>query len=314
MPLLVTPLDVAHATIPTIADGERVKAANLTPTAQQLADLAEVARQSILHLATPNSVVPGGRGITDGIKRIRQGFTNFAALSALVVNASNDREIAMVCAADGSNLAFVYDHGSAAALFSPFVIDAAGSTGRWFCFGYNALIGVTPGLPYVDAAGKLIGPTKVKGAIKEYTDLATTPTAVALTAQGSVTDSAVFVDGLAGSIFSVPNVEIGDILEINYSILAILVTANITAKGNILLRCGPSPAGPFTDLQNIIIGNNGTNNAADLITEVSLAGRYIASAAGTHIVKAVISTNTGGGTRTLNIFSPINGLVKRIEP
>jgi hypothetical protein len=307
MPSPLVPADNIAAALTKMDDGDRLKSANLTPTIQGLADREEAIRLSLLHAATAQ-LLTTSRDTTDGIKRLRF-LTSAAALSALVVGAANDREVALIN--DGSStLAYQYDHGNAATADGAFVLTSAG--GRWFLLN-SGLKGTIPGYPFTAASGKLTGPSKVAGAIKEYTDLLLNPTAVALVAQGAQTDSAVFVDPLAGAIFNIPNVEIGDILDITLTLLGVLNTANLTAKGNVLLRCGPT-AGPFTDLHNVQLGATATGNQDDLIVPIHLQGRFVAASAGNHTVKPVVSTDVGGATRTLTIFSPMRGLVKRIEP
>lgn len=151
-----TPADAIPSTVTIPVDGEDATAAVFNTGTKDVADRTKAIQNGLEHIATAQSLTTS-RNTTDGAKRFRT-VADLAALGALSVGSANNKEIALVLDISDAPVPYVYYHGDTTTVFSPFVINAASSTGRWFWLG-TGLLGNQPGLPYVDGSGNIQGPS-----------------------------------------------------------------------------------------------------------------------------------------------------------
>jgi hypothetical protein len=292
----LTPADTYHATIAGISDGEKAKALVTNRPHQEIADNVERLNKTLEHIA---DVPRGGARTTDhGAKRIRRVAGPPSGLTALSMSAANDKEFFFV---ENYGL-YVYLHGNASAVDGTFRVTHA--SGRFHWLG-NDLRGTAPGLPWIDSAGRLNGPTEIANTIVKIQHDSAGQSDVAEAAAIGSTASASFSDCTADAIYTITGIKSGDQLSFTFRFNADVEDATAaTAVGIVALFAGQS--GSFTELDRCLVNATFDRSPGLIVNRrgFTLTGKYTAVSAADVVVKLRVRVGSTTNTPTVKVYRP----------
>ncbi len=307
-----TPVDAAHSVVDLPENGENANATNLNTAVKNVADNAEVLRQALLHVSSADVLTPGARGTEDGVKRLRS-VASGAALAALVVGASNDKEIVTLKDA-GGNVQFMYDHGNTDPVYEPFIFDSFGSTGRWVIFNFS-LLDAQPGLPYVDEDGRLQNIVTSPGMTVFTEAWQESGTGIAFAQIYTATDDTDFAE--ASALKTTAAVKTGDVVDVSVSFsAACLATGANRASGRGIVGLAiESSSGTLAGADVLATAVVGDDGGSPIIKPITLHARYVAVSDGTVDIQLFAKTNTvAAGSVDVIVYTPLQGSIKVTRP
>lgn len=302
-----TETDFYLGTVQVPDEGDDATALSVETAVQPVANRAKFLLAHLEYLTSLDNST-GSRVIANGAKRFRQ-VTTLANLSLLSVGAGNDNEIALVVDTGAPTGFYVYQHGSAVALSSPFVVNALSSTGRWFWMA-NQLLGGVPGLPFVDGAGLLqnvgsIDQNLVDNRITQIVSVSSSPVDEGASTILATSTTDAYVEGLAQNVTSLVS---GDKLDIDITCHA----ENVRSSGAANTR---AVVGLFVDdvlKATAFVDRDASSSASGLIQQVNLKHIFTATTT-SHEIEVKVRGDTTDNIEG-KLYASLYGKIMVIRP